>query len=126
MKTTKKAVKTAKKVTKPSKSAYSPKEIAEITSCMLKVLEAPTDATKEEMSGAVIVITGDKKGNYDVQGGIRNISTAGFMMMILDILKMTPMDGAILLAQISSAKKNFDEAKKSSKKSAKKTKTSKK
>ena len=125
MKTTKKAVKTAKKVTKPSKSAYSPKEIAEITSCMLKVLEAPTDATKEEISGAVVVINQEKTG-YSVQGGIRNISTAGFMMMILDILKMTPMDGAILLAQISSAKKNFDEAKKSTKKSAKKTKTSKK
>jgi hypothetical protein len=125
MKTTKKAVKTAKKVTKPSKSAYSPKEIAEITSCMLKVLEAPTDATKEEMSGAVVVINQEKTG-YSVQGGIRNISTAGFMMMILDILKMTPMDGAILLAQISGAKKNFDEAKKSTEKSAKKTKTSKK
>lgn len=125
MKTTKKAVKTAKKVTKSSKSAYSPKEIAEITSCMLKVLEAPVDATKEEISGAVVVINQEKTG-YSVQGGIRNISTAGFMMMILDILKMTPMDGAILLAQISSAKKNFDEAKKSSKKSAKKPKTSKK
>lgn len=101
MKTTTKKTITKKKVT-----AYSPKEIADITKDMLVVLNAPTDATPEEMSGAVVVILKDKKkGGYNVQGGIRNISTGLMMTLMLEILKLSPMDGAILMAQLASIHK---------------------
>lgn len=100
MKTTTKKTIAKKKVT-----AYSPKEIADITKDMLVVLNAPTDATPEEMSGAVVVILKDKKKGYNVQGGIRNISTGLMMTLMLEILKLSPMDGAILMAQLASIHK---------------------
>lgn len=110
--------KTTKKVTKKktstqskeidttsSKSPYSKKEIADVQELVNTVLSAPANVDPEKLKGMVLVVHENPK-NKEVQvlGGIRNISKANVLKIVLEVLDMSGMDAAILIAQMAQNK----------------------
>ena len=103
-------MKTEKKVSslRTTKSDYTEKEMKEIHTMVDTVLRAPMGILPEELQGMVIVTLKNKKGEYLTLGGRRNMHDAGCMQLFLRILNMSPMDGAILLAQINADMKESE------------------
>lgn len=108
VKTTKEKVakKVAKKTVKKAElSPYSEKEMAEVRDMVETILAAPANVEAEELRGVVIVAHEDPKTKVvQVLGGVRNVSKASVMKIVLESLEMSYMDGAILMAELSRQK----------------------
>lgn len=105
-KVTKKPVKGHEIDTKSSKSPYSAKEMLAVHKLVDTVLSAPANVEPEELKGMVLTVHENPK-NKEVQvlGGIRNISKANVLKIVLEVLDMSAMDAAILLAQLANMQK---------------------
>lgn len=81
----------------------------EIKNCLDSV-ERILRISDKESQGMVIICEGVKRGKeltYKSMGTIKSMSTARVMALVLDAIKLDPMDGAILLAQIDKVYKDF-------------------